>query len=110
MHRENITVVNVYYENVAVEKIVENQLYPWTSFIGMLGGMLGLYTGLSFVSILEMLEWILDLILYGWRKPRKENMGPRRRGKTTKKERESRERRLYVLALLGEMITSQIQR
>ncbi|CAG0899083.1 unnamed protein product [Darwinula stevensoni] len=78
MQSENLAVVNVYYETMAVEKTVESALYPWTSFIGTLGGLLGLYTGVSFLSILEMLEWILDLILYGWRKPRHGRMGPKR--------------------------------
>ncbi|CAG0892227.1 unnamed protein product [Darwinula stevensoni] len=50
----------------------------WADFIGMFGGMLGLYTGLSFVSVLEMIEWIFDLFLYGWRRPRNDNMGPKR--------------------------------
>ncbi|CAG0892226.1 unnamed protein product [Darwinula stevensoni] len=77
--KENLAGVNVYYENMAVEKTVEKQMYPWTSFIGTLGGMLGLYTGLSFVSLLEVLEWILDLFLYGWRKPLEDNTGPKPR-------------------------------
>ncbi|CAG0899702.1 unnamed protein product [Darwinula stevensoni] len=51
---------------------------PWTSFVGTVGGLLGLYTGLSFISVMEMLEWILDLLLYGWRKPRKDKIGPTR--------------------------------
>ncbi|CAG0905038.1 unnamed protein product, partial [Darwinula stevensoni] len=52
-----------------------NELRHWTSFIGTLGGLLGLYTGLSFVSVLEVLEWMLDLIIYGWRKPQPDKMG-----------------------------------
>ncbi|CAG0897865.1 unnamed protein product [Darwinula stevensoni] len=40
-------------------------------FIGTLGVLLGLYAGLSFVSVLVVLEWMLDLVLYGWRKPKK---------------------------------------
>ncbi|CAG0894850.1 unnamed protein product [Darwinula stevensoni] len=51
----------------------------WSSFIGTLGGLLGLYTGMSFVSVLEMLEWIFDIVLYGWKKPRHDKMGPKRR-------------------------------
>ncbi|CAG0890622.1 unnamed protein product [Darwinula stevensoni] len=70
LNRENLAVVNVYYETFAVETISEHPQYPWSSFIGTLGGMLGLYTGLSFISILEVMEWILNIFLYGWRKPR----------------------------------------
>ncbi|CAG0897893.1 unnamed protein product [Darwinula stevensoni] len=70
LNRENLAVVNVYYETFAVERISEHLQYPWSSFIGTLGGMLGLYTGLSFISILEVMEWILNIFLYGWRKPR----------------------------------------
>ncbi|CAG0894528.1 unnamed protein product [Darwinula stevensoni] len=51
----------------------------WSSFIGTFGGLLGLYTGMSFISVLELLEWILDMFLYGWRKPRQDKMGPKRR-------------------------------
>ncbi|CAG0902759.1 unnamed protein product, partial [Darwinula stevensoni] len=84
---ENLAVVNVYYETMAVAKTVESALYPWTSFIGTLGGLLGLYTGISFLSVLEMLEWIFDLLLYGWRKPRHDRIGPKRLVIITMRER-----------------------
>ncbi|CAG0892838.1 unnamed protein product [Darwinula stevensoni] len=74
-----MAVVHVSYETMSVEKTTEIQLYPWSSFVGMFGGLLGLYTGMSFVSVLEMLEWILDMFLYGWRKPRRDAMRPKRR-------------------------------
>ncbi|CAG0898204.1 unnamed protein product [Darwinula stevensoni] len=76
---ENIATVNIYYESLAVETITEHLMYPWSSFIGTLGGLLGLYTGLSLISILEVLEWVLNIFLYGWRKPRTVAMGPKRR-------------------------------
>ncbi|CAG0893138.1 unnamed protein product [Darwinula stevensoni] len=76
---ETLAVVNVYFENMAVEVTKETLIYPWSSFIGSLGGLLGLYTGISFVSIMEIVEWIIDLLLYGWRKPRQDQMGPKRR-------------------------------
>ena len=40
----------------------------WARFIGTMGGLLGLYVGVSFVSILEILECIVDMIFYGWKK------------------------------------------
>ncbi|CAG0890624.1 unnamed protein product [Darwinula stevensoni] len=76
--KENLAVVNVYYETFVVETITEHLQYPWSSFIGTLGGMLGLYAGLSFISILEVMEWIFNIFLYGWRKPRPEAMGSKR--------------------------------
>ncbi|CAG0899356.1 unnamed protein product [Darwinula stevensoni] len=75
---KNLAIVNIYYETMTMEKIVENPMFTWTSFIGTLGGLLGLYTGLSFISILEVLECGLDIVLYGWRKPRHDKMGPKR--------------------------------
>ncbi|CAG0897145.1 unnamed protein product [Darwinula stevensoni] len=79
LYRENLAVVNVYYETFAVETIMEHLQYPWSTFVGTLGGILGLYTGLSFISILEVMEWIFNIIFHGWRKPRHEAMGPKRR-------------------------------
>ncbi|CAG0899729.1 unnamed protein product [Darwinula stevensoni] len=76
--KENFAVVNVYFESMETEKIVESLIYPWSTFVGTLGGLLGLYTGLSFISVLEVLEWFLDVILYGWRKPRHHKTGPKR--------------------------------
>ncbi|CAG0899185.1 unnamed protein product [Darwinula stevensoni] len=79
MRCEQVAVVNVFYETMSVQKTSEIPLYPWSSFIGTLGGLLGLYTGMSFVSVMEILEWIFDMALYGWRKPRHDEMGPKRR-------------------------------
>ncbi|CAG0902126.1 unnamed protein product [Darwinula stevensoni] len=76
---EQAAVVHVFYETISIEKTTETRLYPWSSFIGTLGGLLGLYTGMSFVSVLEMFEWIFDIALYGWKKPRHDKMGPKRR-------------------------------
>ncbi|CAG0891440.1 unnamed protein product [Darwinula stevensoni] len=88
---DHITVVNIYYEVLSAEELTQQLLYPWGSFVGMLGGLLGLYTGLSFITVLEMLEWILDLLLYGWRKPRSENMGSKRRVILTWRDNEERD-------------------
>ncbi|CAG0900260.1 unnamed protein product [Darwinula stevensoni] len=76
---EQISVVHVKFDTMSVEKTTEIQLYPWSSFIGTLGGLLGLYTGMSFISVLEMLEWIVDIFSYGWRKPRPDTLVPKRR-------------------------------
>ncbi|CAG0904489.1 unnamed protein product, partial [Darwinula stevensoni] len=76
---KQMAVVQVFYDTMSVENTKEISLYPWSSFIGTFGGLLGLYTGMSFVSVLEMLEWILDILLYGWRKPRHDKLGPKRR-------------------------------
>ncbi|CAG0903465.1 unnamed protein product [Darwinula stevensoni] len=103
---ENLAVVNVYYETFAVEIITEHLQYPWSTFIGMLGGILGLYTGLSFISILEVMEWIFNIIFHGWRKPRHEAMGPKRRVLITwtdkKSEPEFRGPLVYTLSPLKE--------
>ncbi|CAG0893137.1 unnamed protein product [Darwinula stevensoni] len=79
VYTKEVAVLKVFYETMSVEKTTEMLLYPWSSFIGTFGGLLGLYTGMSFVSVLEMLEWIVDIILYSWRKPRHNRMGPKRR-------------------------------
>ncbi|CAG0893375.1 unnamed protein product [Darwinula stevensoni] len=73
----SIAVVNIYYETMTTERIAETPMFSVVSFIGTLGGLLGLYAGLSFVSVLEVLEWMLDLVLYGWRKP-EEKLGRKR--------------------------------
>ncbi|CAG0892288.1 unnamed protein product [Darwinula stevensoni] len=74
-----VAVIGVLYESMSKELTTEILLYPWSSFIGTFGGLLGLYTGMSFVSVLEMLEWIFDIVVYGWRKPKHDKMGPKRR-------------------------------
>ncbi|CAG0900735.1 unnamed protein product [Darwinula stevensoni] len=83
---ENAAVVNVYYETMIVETYGESPGLTWLVFVGVLGGWMGLFVGMSCMSLFEVLEYVVDFLLYAWRAPRRDKMGPRRRAVLTRED------------------------
>ncbi|XP_068236917.1 degenerin del-1-like [Palaemon carinicauda] len=67
--------LQVYLDSLSYELICESPSFTWESLIGTVGGTLGLVIGLSVVTVLEFVEFLLDVAFMFCRRRR------RRRGK-----------------------------
>ncbi|XP_068740274.1 amiloride-sensitive sodium channel subunit alpha-like [Montipora capricornis] len=71
-HRKNICKVQVFYEELNLEKITEQRSYELEDFVSDIGGQLGLWIGFSVLTVAEFLELIM-LILHTAVKSCKDN-------------------------------------
>eukprot|EP00058_Branchiostoma_floridae_P006647 XP_002592135.1 hypothetical protein BRAFLDRAFT_85006 [Branchiostoma floridae] len=61
---DNIAVLNVYYEALNYESIVQIPAIETEGLLGDLGGQMGLFLGASFLTLVEVFEYLMDE-LYG---------------------------------------------
>ena len=61
-HSANGSTLIIQVESSEVQHIVDNYSYNLSSFIGETGGALGLFLGISMLSIVEFIEYILRKI------------------------------------------------
>lgn len=57
-YRTNAAMIQVFYEELNYETLSESPAYGLTSLIADLGGLTGLWIGISIVSILEVVQLI----------------------------------------------------
>ena len=58
--RNNLVQLNIFYEDFLVQHIVEEPSYDAIRLLADIGGQLGLFLGVSVLSITEFLMWIFD--------------------------------------------------
>ena len=58
----NFIQVHVKMDSDLLVKYVEKEALSWESFVGGLGGLLNLWTGISFFAILEIVELVYRLV------------------------------------------------
>ncbi|CAH1789854.1 unnamed protein product [Owenia fusiformis] len=61
--RENFVRLHVYYKDMILESLEEFEAYTVDSLIGDIGGILGLFIGMSVLTIAEAVEYLIDLCL-----------------------------------------------
>lgn len=61
-HRKNVCKVQVFYEELNLEKITEQRSYELEDFVSDIGGQLGLWVGFSVLTVAEFLELILLIV------------------------------------------------
>ncbi|XP_071958809.1 degenerin unc-8-like [Antedon mediterranea] len=71
--QRNLARLNVYYEDLSYVSISELPAYTWQSLFGDVGGTLGLYIGLSLLTVVEFCEFFIDILLYCCNKMMKRN-------------------------------------
>ncbi|XP_037781045.1 amiloride-sensitive sodium channel subunit alpha-like [Penaeus monodon] len=64
-------VLHVYLDSISYELIDESPTYTWDTLLCNLGGSLGLFVGVSMLSILEVLELLVDLCILTFSKKKR---------------------------------------
>jgi hypothetical protein len=62
--KESVARVVIFYDELKETKIIHEIKVQFTDLISNIGGILGLFLGFSFLSMVEFLEIILHIILY----------------------------------------------
>ena len=65
---DNFLRVKIYYDELNLQKIEESTYYGLESLIGDIGGQLGLWVGISILSIAEFGELLINLCIVAMRK------------------------------------------
>ncbi|XP_078617329.1 epithelial sodium channel subunit alpha-like [Branchiostoma floridae x Branchiostoma japonicum] len=60
--RRNLLKLSVYFEQLNLQTITESPAYGVENLLGDLGGQLGLWLGVSVMTVLEVVELIVDII------------------------------------------------
>ncbi|KAK2566969.1 Degenerin-like protein asic-1 [Acropora cervicornis] len=60
--RENFLRINIYFEELNMEKITYSEYYLIENLMSDIGGQLGLWIGVSVITIAEMLKLLLDIL------------------------------------------------
>ncbi|XP_060598499.1 acid-sensing ion channel 4-A-like [Ruditapes philippinarum] len=63
-YRRNFLRVLIYYEDLNYELIEEEPLYEPVRFLSDIGGTMGLFLGASALTFVEILQLVLELILF----------------------------------------------
>ena len=71
--RQNIAKVDIFLKDPYVKRFIREEKISEITFVGTVGGLLGLFIGFSFVSAVEMV-YLLVLGLFGLRKSTPEKM------------------------------------
>ena len=60
---QNILTVSVYFKSLSIRREVTSYSYDFGALLGDIGGQLGLFLGISVISITEFVTWIVDEII-----------------------------------------------
>ncbi|XP_060580389.1 FMRFamide-activated amiloride-sensitive sodium channel-like [Ruditapes philippinarum] len=63
-YRNNFVKVVIYFEDLNYQKITEEPFYTTVRFICDIGGAMGLFIGVSVLSMFEILQLIFEVIIY----------------------------------------------
>ncbi|CAH1794504.1 unnamed protein product [Owenia fusiformis] len=61
--RNHILKVDIFYQELNNERIYQEAAYTWLSLIGDLGGQLGLWIGISILSVIEIIEFLINVLV-----------------------------------------------
>ena len=62
--RDNILSVNVYFESLNVETQTTSDAYGPVALLSDIGGQLGLFMGVSVISVMEFVTWLIDEVKF----------------------------------------------
>ncbi|XP_019629867.1 PREDICTED: uncharacterized protein LOC109474096 [Branchiostoma belcheri] len=74
--RQNLARIHVYFRDLNYELITENPTYTEESLLSGLGGLLGLYVGLSVITVFEFINLLVDLFKAAFNKEVKDTANP----------------------------------
>uniref|UniRef100_A0A3Q3QNI7 Acid-sensing ion channel 1 n=1 Tax=Monopterus albus TaxID=43700 RepID=A0A3Q3QNI7_MONAL len=61
---ENILVLDIYFEALNYETIEQTKAYEFAGLLGDIGGQMGLFIGASLLTILELFDYLYEVIKY----------------------------------------------
>jgi hypothetical protein len=67
--RENSLAVNIYYQDLGYTRITETPTMIVQDLLSQIGGMLGLFIGFSLLSLIELLELMLEMMFIFFKRP-----------------------------------------
>ncbi|XP_046367438.2 amiloride-sensitive sodium channel subunit gamma-like [Haliotis rufescens] len=73
--RRNMMRLNVFYKQLNYQKIQTKPAYDWRSLLSDVGGQAGLWLGFSLLTLAEILELIVDVVIHLCTKPFRSNKG-----------------------------------
>ncbi|MEQ2302315.1 Acid-sensing ion channel 1B [Ameca splendens] len=62
--KDNILVLNIFFEALNYETIEQKKAYEVAGLLGDIGGQMGLFIGASILSILEIFDYLYEVIKY----------------------------------------------
>jgi hypothetical protein len=62
--QNSVTAFSVKYENFYYTKLVELEKTDWLSLVSSLGGVMGLFLGASVISLFEVVELFLQILIH----------------------------------------------
>lgn len=73
--KKSVSQINIFYKNIEYTQLDELEKMGLFDLVSAIGGVLGLFLGVSFLSFAELIEILLELMLscYESRKSRKVN-------------------------------------
>lgn len=60
--RQNFLRIKIYFEELNMEKITYSEYYAFENLMSDVGGQLGLWIGVSFITVAEVIKLLLDMI------------------------------------------------
>ena len=58
--------VDIFYQVLRYEEIIQNKAFEFLSLLGEIGGFLGLLLGASIITVCEMVDFILLTFMTKW--------------------------------------------
>ncbi|KAM9487257.1 acid-sensing ion channel 4-A [Clarias gariepinus] len=83
--RENFLILDIFFEALNYETIEQKKAYDVAGLLGDIGGQMGLFIGASILTILEILDYIYEVVKFRLQRalrPQKEEKQPRQQSST----------------------------
>lgn len=75
--QKSLVMVNVFYEDMKYSYYSESEALPWLDLMSNVGGIMGLYIGISFLSFVEIVEVLMQLAFLVWEHNKRTRKVPR---------------------------------
>ena len=60
--------LNMYLSDAAVQETTEQEDFPLSTLVANMGGLMGLWVGMSVLSLMEIVQLLLDVLAAFWKR------------------------------------------